>query len=195
MSFRDEPVHQRSPAGALICNLSYQTRRFLVLRGDLALAGFDRALQPRSQIEARFDSLWQTALEPALRVGLELSFAEVEARLGPHPLLKPRRRYRECTWLGAVFIARLSIDGVTCEHLWPVPPRPDPRRLEIHFPDAAALHRFRAAAEYAHRDPDELAASLLGGFAAGAPAPAGDAGQGPLSGPEAVARARRRLPS
>lgn len=152
-----------------------------------ALTGVDRALQPRSQIEARFDSLWQTALEPALRVGLELTFAEAEARLGPHPLLKPRRRYRECTWLDAVFIARLSLDGAACEHGGPVSPRPDPCRIEIHFPDAAALARFRAAAAHARRDPDELAAFLLGRFAAGASTPAGraadEAGQGPPASP------------
>ncbi|WP_434416004.1 hypothetical protein [Nannocystis pusilla] len=177
--------------------MTYQARRFLVLRGDLASTGDDRALQPRSEIEARFESLWQTALEPALRDGHELTFAEVEARLGPHPLLKSKRRYRECDWLGAVFIARLSPDGASCEHLWPVSPRPDPRRLEIHFPDAAALARFRAAAHRARREPDELAACLLDGFAADAPAGqvADDAAQDPSSGPEAADHAPRRLPS
>ncbi|WAS89788.1 hypothetical protein [Nannocystis punicea] len=177
------PDQQTRRHSVLNCGLNYQTRRFFVLRGDLALAGLEPTLQPpRSEIEARFEVLWQKTLEPALRAGQELSFADAEARMGPNPLLKAKRRYRECIWAGEAFIARISLDGGQCEHLWPASLRPDPSRLVVRFPGAAALARFLAAAEQARRDPAELAVALLVGFSAGAPGPTP---RRPASGPHA----------
>ncbi|MDC0722799.1 hypothetical protein [Nannocystis bainbridge] len=149
----------------------------------------DPEVQPlRSQVEASFEQLWQAALEPALRAGHELDVAAVEARMGPHPLLKAQRRYRELSLDGDPFIARLSLDGLACEHLWPAPPLPDRSSLVVRFPTAAALAGFRATAERAQREPAELAASVLVSFAPGdlpgppaRPRSSEYIGQGPLA--------------
>jgi hypothetical protein len=162
----DLPIQQQPELGAVQCALSYQTRRFLVTRRQPASDG---PVLLRSRVEAEFERLWQ-ALEPALRAGHELSLAEVEARMGPHPLLKAQRRYWGLIWDGDPFIARLSRDGLACEHLWPAPALPDKSALVVRFPDPAALAGFQASAARAQREPAELAASLLVAFANGAPA-------------------------